>query len=97
MPNLFDDFLVLRGDEELGLLALHELVVLPDGLGDLGLGHAHSVDLEPWRHLGQVLKCGNMVNHHTSSFQFFLPAKAVMDAPFLSCLRTNFVVNLVDL
>ena len=58
MPNLFDDFLVLRGDEELRLLALHELVVLPDGLGDLGLGHAHSVHLQPGRHLGQVLVNG---------------------------------------
>ena len=68
MPYLFDDFLVLRGDEELGLLALHELVVLPDCLGDLGLGHAHSVNLEPGRHLGQVLEGKDRVNRQSSYF-----------------------------
>ena len=52
---LLDDFLVLRGDKELRLLSLHQLVVLPDGLGDLGLGHSHRVDLQTRRHLRQVL------------------------------------------
>ena len=52
---LFNDFLVLDRYEQLGLLALHELVVLAYLFGYLGLGDAHRLDDQAGRDHVQVL------------------------------------------
>ena len=52
---LFDDFLMLCGDEELSLFGLHELVVSSNRLGYLGLGHSNGLNVQPRRDHCQLL------------------------------------------
>ena len=81
------DLLSLGRDEQLGLLGLHQLVILPDGLRDLGLGDAHRVDLQARGHLLQVGLQGVL--------QVLVNLVEELDVDFLQCVARTELIELV--